>query len=159
MPFSRSAWMYRSWLLLPGVTRGEGRTRARGHTHGTFSSMLSWLKRRAVSNACLSDSISRLAASPKSLILFTFTNWQEEKTRGRVSTTRPSKHSVTAYETDNSTSNLVQFHPVRNRSTPSACPPQATSRSSSSCLSASAGWDRQDSPLVLHPERLAPKRL
>lgn len=73
MPFSRSAWMYRSWLLLPGMTRGEGRARGLGHTQGTFSSMLSWLSRRAVSKACRSDSISRLAASPKSLILFTFT--------------------------------------------------------------------------------------
>lgn len=150
--------MYRSWLLLPGVTRGEGRTRGRGHTQGTFSSMLSWLRRRAVSNACRSDSISRLAASPKSLILFTFTIGKEEKARGKVNHVL-FEQSISTHHTEHLTTNLVQFHPVQNRNILSVCSPQATSQFSSSCLSGSAGWDHQDSPLALYPELLALKRL
>lgn len=140
------------------MTRGEGRTRGRGHTQGTFSSMLSWLSRLAVSKACRSDSISRLAASPKSLILFTFTARKTERPREQVSKT--ARVQILAHpQRRELASHLVQFHPVQSRNILSACPLQAMSLFFSFCPFESAGWDHQGSPQASHPELLALKRL
>lgn len=73
MPISRSLWVIFSLLLEPGMTRLPTRVKGRGGVQGTLSSMVSWEWRRAISNVCLSIISSRLAASPKSLILLTFT--------------------------------------------------------------------------------------
>lgn len=79
MPISRSLWIIFSLLLAPEVTRQPNRVKGRGGVQGTLSSMVSWERRRAISNVCLSIISSRLAASPKSLILFTFTEVEGKK--------------------------------------------------------------------------------
>lgn len=73
IPISRSLWVNFSVLLDPGMTRLPVSVRGRGGVHGTLSSIVSWERRRAISNVCLSIISSRFAASPKSLILLTFT--------------------------------------------------------------------------------------
>lgn len=73
IPISRSLCVSFSVLLAPGVTRLPASIKGRGGVQGTLSSMVSWESRRAISNVCLSIISSRLAASPKSLILLTLT--------------------------------------------------------------------------------------
>ncbi len=79
MPISRSLWIIFSLLLEPGMTRLPMRVKGRGGVQGTLSSMVSWERRRDISNVCLSIISSRLAASPKSLILLTFTEIEGKK--------------------------------------------------------------------------------
>lgn len=73
IPISLSLWVSFSLLLDPGLTRQPDRDKGRGGVQGTRSSMASCESRRAISNVCLSIISSLLAASPKSLILLTFT--------------------------------------------------------------------------------------
>ena len=79
MPISRSLWVSFSLLLAPGLTRLPASVSGLGGVQGTLSSMVSWESRRAISNVCRSIMSSRLAASPKSLILFTLTMNCKEK--------------------------------------------------------------------------------
>lgn len=79
IPISRSRWICFSVLFTPGLTKLPVRVRGFGGVHGTLSSIVSWESRRAISNVCLSIINSRLAASPKSLILLTLTVSSEYK--------------------------------------------------------------------------------